>query len=106
MSRSSGALRLSQSAPFVTQQKGNSMKISALGALAVGVLALAACNNTPQENKADAVEANAENAADTLEATGANIEENYQNQAEAVREEGQNKADQMRDAADNTTNNQ
>jgi len=37
MSRSSGALRLVQSAPFVTQQKGNFMKISGLGALAIGV---------------------------------------------------------------------
>ena len=106
MSRSSGALRHVQSAPFVTQQKGNFMKISGLGALAIGVLALAACNNTPQENKADAIEANTENVAENLEAVGANMEENFQNQADAVRAAGENQAEAVRDAADNSTNNQ
>ena len=62
------------------------MRIIALGAVAAGLCALAACNQTPAENKADAIEANAENTADVIEDTAGN-------QAEAVREEGENKAD-------------
>ena len=98
MSRSSGALRLSQSAPFVTQQEGKKMKSVALGAVVAGLFALAACNDTPQENKAEAIEANAEIVADNLEAAADNttnevVEDRLENQAEEVRDEGEEKAD-------------
>jgi len=99
MSRSSGALRLSQGAPFVTKQEGNPMKRVALWAAAAGLFALGACDtNTPQENKADAIEANAENVADNLEAVADNtsnevVEDRLENQAEQVRDEGEEKAD-------------
>ena len=99
MSRSSGALRLGQSAPFVTQQEGNPMRSVALGAVAAGLCALTACNNsTPQENRADAIEANAENVADNLEAVADNttnevVEDRLENKADEVREEADDQAD-------------
>ena len=60
---------------------------------AVGLLALAACNNTPAQNKAENVREAAENQADTLEATGANLQDTYENKAEAVRNTAENQAD-------------
>ena len=44
------------------------MKTTTLLAIALGVGALAACNNSPKEQTADNIEANAENTADTIEA--------------------------------------
>ena len=98
MSRSSGALRLGQSAPFVTKQKGNSMRTVALGAVAAGLFALAACNNTPAENKAENIEEAAEANAEALEEAAENAptdaaEDSLENQAEAVEEAGENAAD-------------
>ena len=40
------------------------MKITTTLAVAVGLLGLAACKQSPTENKADQIEANAENTAD------------------------------------------
>jgi len=107
MSRSSGALRPSLSAPFVTLAKGYFMRIVALGAVAA-VFALAACNNsTPAENTADAIEANAENAADVLDEQADNAatdagEEAIENQADTVRQEGENAADAVREGAEDS----
>ena len=79
-------------------------KISAAFAVAVGVLALSACNQSPQEQAADNIEANAENTADIIESNTENaseaVEENGQNAAEAVRAEGENAADAVREGAD------
>ena len=79
-------------------------KISAAFAVAVGVLALSACNQSPQEQAADNIEANAENTADIIESNTENVseavEENGQNAADTVRAEGENAADAVRDGAD------
>ncbi len=69
--------------------------------LAAGVLALAACNNTPTEQAADNIEANAEATADNLEDMADNAtteagEDALENQADAVRADGENKAEDMR----------
>jgi hypothetical protein len=98
MSRSSGALRLGQGAPFVTKQKGNSMRTVALGAVAAGLFALAACNNTPAENKAENIEEAAEANADMLDeaaenATNESTEDALENAAEQTREAGENAAE-------------
>ena len=98
MSRSSGALRLGQGAPIVTKQKGNSMRTVALGAVAAGLFALAACNNTPAENKAEAIEDAGENNAAALEEAADNAttdaaEDALENQADAVEDQAENAAD-------------
>ena len=97
MSRSSGALRQGQSAPFVTKQKGNFMRIFALGAVAAGLFALAACNDTPAENKAENIEETAENQAENIvegaENQAESIQETAENQAEAIEEQAENQAD-------------
>ena len=46
------------------------MKIFTQGAIAAGLLALTACNQTPAENAADNIEAAAENEADALDFDG------------------------------------
>lgn len=107
MSRSSGALRLGLSAPFVTLAKGNFMRIVALGAVAAGLFALAACNNTPAEQAADNIEQNAENTADVLEeqadnATTDATEDALENRADAVREQADNTTDAIREGAENS----
>ena len=43
------------------------MKITTTLAIAAGLTALSACNSSPQEQKADNIEANAEMTADNLE---------------------------------------
>ena len=85
-------------------------KILALGA-AVGVFALSACNNSPREQAADNIEANAESAADNLEAAADNAttpgaEGALENQADATRALGDNQAEDMRthDADTNLSN--
>ena len=74
--------------------------------VAAGLAALAACNNnTPQEQAADNIEANAEARADNLEemadnATSEAREDSLENQADRVREQGEEKADATRSSAD------
>ena len=68
-------------------------KISTAFAVALGAAALAACNQSPQEQAADNIEANAENVADTIEA-------NTDNAADAVEANGENAADATRSGAD------
>lgn len=75
-------------------------KMLVLGA-AAGLFALSACNNTPREQAADNIEANAEARADNIEAMAGNattdaMQDNLQNQADAVRAEGDAKAKDMR----------
>ena len=74
------------------------MKIIATIAVTIGLGALAACNQSAQEQKADNIEANAEMTADnaTTEAT----EQGLENQADATRAAGEQKADQVRNGAD------
>ena len=68
-------------------------KISTAFAVALGAAALAACNQSPQEQAADNIEANAENVTDTMQA-------NAENAADTVRAEGENAADATRNGAD------
>ena len=79
-------------------------KISTAIAVAFGAAALAACNQSPQEQAADNIEANAENTADVIESNTENaadlVEENGQNAADEVRAAGENAADQVRNDAD------
>ncbi len=75
-------------------------KMMVLG-LAAGLAALSACNSTPRENAADAIEANAGAVADNLEAAADNAttdaaEDALENKADAVRETGDAKAKDMR----------
>jgi len=58
-------------------------KISTAFAVALGAAALAACNQSPQEQAADNIEANAENAADTVRAEGENAADATRNGADA-----------------------
>ncbi len=80
------------------------MKITTTLAIALGVTALTACNNSAKEQVADNIEANAENTADMIEENGDamsdNMEANAQNTADAVREAGEKNADMMRNGAD------
>jgi hypothetical protein len=74
------------------------MKILIKTAAAAGLLALAACSGGADDNKAEAIEANAENVADNLEAAAENTSndqaaEALEDQAEATREAGDEKAD-------------
>jgi hypothetical protein len=81
------------------------MKITTTLAVAVGLMALAACNQSPQENRADQIEANAENTADIIETNTENVadtlETNADAAADATRAAGQNAADQTRAAGEN-----
>jgi hypothetical protein len=91
-------------APAERPIRGKSMKIIMTIATAAGLAALAACNSSPQENKADNIEANAENTADMIESNASNAAENTeanaQNAADTVRAEGEKKADAVRNSAD------
>ena len=97
------SLALTQ-ASLVTTGNKLMKKISTAFAVALGVAALAACNQSPQEQAADNIEANAENTADTIEANAENttdvMEANADNAADAVRAEGENAADAVRNGAD------
>jgi hypothetical protein len=79
-------------------------KISTAFAVALGVAALAACNQSPQEQAADNIEANTENTAGVIESNTENaadaVEANGQNAAEEVRAEGENAADAVRNGSD------
>lgn len=75
-------------------------KLIALAA-AAGLVGLAACNNTPREQAADNIEANAESIADNLDAAADNAGDTaagdaLDNRAEATRAEGRNMAEDMR----------
>jgi hypothetical protein len=80
--------------------------------VAAGVLALTACNNnSPREEAADNVEANAENVADNLEEAADNAstdtgEDALENKADATRAAGENAAEDLRtnEADTNTAN--
>ena len=81
------------------------MKLSTTLAIAFGVTALTACNNTPKENVADNIEANAENTADMIEENadnvpGVTLNDAADNAADATRAEGEKKADEVRNGAD------
>jgi type VI protein secretion system component VasK len=86
------------------QQGTDIMKAITVLAVALGLGSLAACNNNPNEQAADNIEANAENVADTMEANVDNaadmMQANTENAADAVRAEGENKADAVREGAD------
>jgi hypothetical protein len=69
------------------------MKTTTVLAIALGIGALAACKQSPNEQTADNIEANAEATADNMEA-------NAQNTADQVRAEGENTADAVRNGAD------
>ncbi len=78
---------------------------------AIGLASLGACNQTPREQAADNIEANAEAVADNLEdrADYANTEAGedlLENRADAVRATGENQAEDMRthDADTNLSN--
>lgn len=73
------------------------MKLTTTLAVAVGLGALAACNQSPRENAADNIEANAEDVAE-------NIEANAENAAENVQANAENAADAVRNSGDATTN--
>ena len=73
--------------------------------IAVGLGALAACNNSPQEQKADNIEKAAENQADSLEdAAGYTSNEatkdELDNKADQARQQGEKNADATRTGAD------
>ena len=80
------------------------MKTTTVLAIALGVGALAACNNTPAEQAADNIEANAEATADMIEenadASTDAMEANADATADAVRAEGETTADAVREGAD------
>lgn len=87
------------------------MRMTTALALAAGVAALAACNNSPREQTADNIEANAEAAADNIEDMADNAstdpaEDALENRADATREAGQNAATDLRtnDADTNLAN--
>jgi len=84
--------------------QGNIMKITTTLAVAVGLAALAGCNQTPKEDVADNIEANAEMAADNMEANAdavaENVEATAENVADATRAAGENAADATREGAD------
>jgi hypothetical protein len=80
-------------------------KISTAIAVAFGAAALAACNQSPQEQAADNIEANAEIVADNLEdaadaTSNEAVEDNLENAADAVEANGEAAADAVRDGAD------
>ena len=80
-------------------------KISTAIAVAFGAAALAACNQSPQEQAADNIEANTEVVADNLEeaadnATTEGAEDNLEDAADAVEANGEAAADAVREGAD------
>jgi len=88
-------------------KKGNEMRIVTLGAIAAGLLGLAAChsNTTPQQNAADNLEQTTDNQADLLEDMASNtsndmMADNLTNAADTVRDAGQNAADAVENLPD------
>ncbi len=68
------------------------MRTSHIFALAIGLVALSGCNQSPREESAETVEANAD-------ARAENIEEAAENQADLVRNLGEESADAVRNGA-------
>ena len=71
--------------------------------VALGLGALAACQESPREEQAENIEANADNAAEAFEAAADNmsnevVEEALENQAEGLREGGENIAAEVRNS--------
>lgn len=78
------------------------MRILAIAAAGAGLLALAACGDSRQEQAAENIEAATENQADMLEMQADNMmnstaAETLEDQAEAVRDAGEEQADQVED---------
>jgi outer membrane PBP1 activator LpoA protein len=74
------------------------MKILVKAVAAAGLLTLAACGGGADDNKAEAIEANAENVAENYEAAAENTSndqaaEALEDKADATREAGDEKAD-------------
>jgi predicted lysophospholipase L1 biosynthesis ABC-type transport system permease subunit len=89
------------------QFRESRMKLITTAAIALGVAALTACNQSAQDQAADNIEANAEMTADNLEEAADNAsteasEDSLENQADATRAAGENAADAVEDNA--TTN--
>lgn len=87
------------------------MKLFTTIVVAAGLIGLGACNNSPREQAADNIEANAEIAADNLEETADNAttetsEDRLENKADATRAKGDRAAKDMRtnDADTNVAN--
>lgn len=87
------------------------MKKTLITTASVTLMSLAACNNSPREQAADNIEANAERVADNLEGAADNApteaaEDRLENRADAVRDLGDKKAEDMRtnDPDTNLTN--
>ena len=87
------------------------MKIISTVALSFALCALAACNDSPREDAAENIEANAEMAADNLEEAADNAtteagEDALENKADATREAGEDAAEDLttNDADTNTAN--
>jgi hypothetical protein len=99
------AVSKAPASPGFPQQGDPIMKITTILAVAVGLGALGACNNSAQEQAADNLEANTEVAADNLEeaadsAANEATEDSLENQADATREGGEEAADANRAGAD------
>lgn len=81
------------------------MKTTTLLALSAGILALGACNKSPQQQAADNYEANADNSADQMESNVDNAADqmtaNADNASSAMKAAADNKSDAMKNAADN-----
>jgi hypothetical protein len=99
--------------------RGFQMKSMTLLAVSAGILALGACNKSPNEQAAENVESNYGNAAENLEANTSNaasaIEANGENaasdvkaagenQAAEIKNEGKAKANEIRNQGNATTN--
>jgi hypothetical protein len=96
---------LFERAPRRQQHGEANMKLTTTLAIALGVTALTACNNSAKEQAADNIEANAEMTADAIEENaddmpGVTASDNADANADAVREAGEENADAVRDGAD------
>jgi hypothetical protein len=79
------------------------MKITTTLAVAVGLAALAGCNQSPKEQAAENIEANADMMADNMVANADNvadtIQANAENAADATKAAGDNAADAVANGA-------
>ncbi len=85
------------------------MRITNIVVLAAGLAVLSACNQSPREETAENVEANAEAMAENIEeaadtAPNEVVEANLENQADVVRNLGEESADAVRNGAGAETN--
>lgn len=89
--------------------RGFAMKLSTSVAVALGVVALAACHKSPADQQAANVESNYDNEAANIQSNADNeaqaIQNSADNEASAIKNEGENKAAEIRNAADNSTAN-